>query len=123
MGMPARGPADARQVGDRARNAIRSPTKKPARRPGWSFAVERIVAASQAMIGRMIMGGDDMANKNLTDYMQERLAGARRNLSLAAIDFSIPDEKILELRESVRREAADVQRLKKKKGFLGFLGI
>jgi hypothetical protein len=75
------------------------------------------------MIGRMIMGGDDMANKNLTDYMQERLAGARRNLSLAAIDFSIPDEKILELRESVRREAADVQRLKKKKGFLGFLGI
>ena len=35
----------------------------------------------------------------------------------------LPDEKILELRESVRREAADVQRLKKKKGFLGFLGL
>ncbi len=64
-----------------------------------------------------------MAKKNLTDYKQERLAGARRNLALAAIDFSIPDEKILELGESVRREAADVQRLKKKKSFLGFLGI
>ncbi|MFO1102740.1 MAG: hypothetical protein U1E20_07555 [Methylocystis sp.] len=64
-----------------------------------------------------------MAKKNLTDYLQENLAGARRNLALAAIDFSIPDEKILELRESVRREAADVRRLKKKKGVLGFLGI
>lgn len=63
-----------------------------------------------------------MAKKNLTDYVQERLAGARQNLALAAIDFSIPDEKILELRESVRREAADIQRLKKKKSFLGFLG-
>jgi len=69
------------------------------------------------------MGRDNMAKKNLTDYMQERLAVARRNLALAAIDFSIPDEKILELRESVRREAADVQRLKKKKGLLGFLGL
>ncbi|MBG0802103.1 hypothetical protein IYW40_21325 [Methylocystis sp. H4A] len=64
-----------------------------------------------------------MAKKHLADYMQEQLAGARRNLALSAIDFSIPDEKILELRESVRREAADVQRLKKKKGFLGFLGL
>ena len=64
-----------------------------------------------------------MAQKNLADYMQEQLAGARRNLALSAIDFSIPDEKILELRELVRREAADVQRLKKKKGFLGFLGL
>jgi len=75
------------------------------------------------MLGRIIMGRDNMAKKNLTDYMQERLAVARRNLALAAIDFSIPDEKILELRESVRREAADVQRLKKKKGLLGFLGL
>ena len=64
-----------------------------------------------------------MAQKNLADYIQEQLAGARRNLALSAIDFSIPDEKILELRELVRREAADVQRLKKKKGFLGFLGL
>ncbi len=64
-----------------------------------------------------------MAQKNLADYIQEQLAGARRNLALFAIDFSIPDEKILELRKSVRREAADVQRLKKKKGFLGFLGL
>jgi hypothetical protein len=75
------------------------------------------------MIGRTITGEDYMAKKNLTHHIQERLAGARRNLSLSAIDFSIPDEKILELRESVRREAADVQRLKKKKGFLGFLGL
>ena len=67
-----------------------------------------------------------MAKKNLAlaDYMQEKLAGARRNLALAATDFSIPDEKILELRELfVLGKAADVQRLKKKKGFLGFLGL
>ncbi|MGD9543698.1 MAG: hypothetical protein AB7F41_04530 [Methylocystis sp.] len=64
-----------------------------------------------------------MAKKNLTDYLEERLADARRSLALAAIDFSIPDEKILELRESIRQEAADAQRLKKKKSFLGFLGI
>jgi hypothetical protein len=64
-----------------------------------------------------------MANKTLADYTQEKLKEARRNLGLAAIDFSIPDEKILQLRESVRQEAAEVQRLIKKKGFLGFLGL
>lgn len=64
-----------------------------------------------------------MANKTLADYTQEKLKEARRNLGLAAIDFSIPDEKILELRESVRQEAAEVQRLIKKNGFLGFLGL
>jgi len=67
--------------------------------------------------------GSVMAKKTLAAYVQQTFEESRRNLSLAAIDFSIPDEKILELRESVRREAADVQRLKKKKGFLGFLGL
>jgi hypothetical protein len=64
-----------------------------------------------------------MAKKTLADYAQERFEEARRNLGLAAIDFSIPDEKILEIRESVRREAAEARRLKKKKGFLGLFGL
>jgi hypothetical protein len=67
--------------------------------------------------------GAKMARKTLADYAQQKHEEARRGLGLAAIDFSIPDEKILELRQSVRREAAEVRRLKKKKGFLGFLGL
>lgn len=61
-----------------------------------------------------------MANKSLAAYAQEKHQEARRNLGLAAIDFSIPDEKILEIREALRQEA---QHLKKKKGLLGFLGL
>lgn len=64
-----------------------------------------------------------MANKSLAAYAQEKHEEARRNLGLAAIDFSIPDEKILEIRESVRRTAEELRQLKKKKGFLGFLGL
>jgi hypothetical protein len=66
---------------------------------------------------------DDMAKKTLADYAQERFEEARRNLGLAATDFSIPDEKLLEIRESVRREADEARRLKKKKGFLGLFGL
>ncbi len=61
-----------------------------------------------------------MATKSLAAYAQEKHQEARRNLGLAAIDFSIPDEKILEIREALRQEA---QQLKKKKGLLGFLGL
>jgi hypothetical protein len=61
-----------------------------------------------------------MTTKSLAAYAQEKHQEARRNLGLAAIDFSIPDEKILEIREALRQEA---QLLKKKKGLLGFLGL
>jgi hypothetical protein len=64
-----------------------------------------------------------MANKTLADYAQEKFQEARRNLGLAAIDFSISDDKLLELRDSTRREAVETQRLTKKKGFLGFLRL
>ncbi len=53
-----------------------------------------------------------MANKSLAAYAKEKHEEARRNLGLAAIDFSIPDEKILEIREALRQEA---QQLKKKR--------
>jgi len=64
-----------------------------------------------------------MAKKTLADYAQERFEEARRDLGLASTDFSIPDEKLLEIRESVRREADEARRLKKKKGFLGLFGL
>lgn len=64
-----------------------------------------------------------MAKKTLSDFVQQRFDESRRSLSLAAIDFSIADDKILELREALRREAVEVQRLKRKKGFLSFLGL
>ncbi len=62
-----------------------------------------------------------MATKSLAAYAQEKHQEARRNLGLAAIDFSIPDEKILEIREALRQEAQQLK--KKKKGLLGFLGL
>lgn len=62
-----------------------------------------------------------MATKTPADYAQEKYEAARKNLGLAAIDFSIPDERLIELRKSVRLEGAEARRLKKKKGFFGFL--
>ncbi|WP_424363317.1 hypothetical protein [Methylocystis parvus] len=62
-----------------------------------------------------------MATKTMADYAQQKYEEARKSLGLAAIDFSIPDEKLLELRKAVRLEEAEARRLKKKKGFFGFL--
>ncbi len=64
-----------------------------------------------------------MANKTLADYAQEELRKASKNLSLAAMDFSIPDEQLVEMRDAVGRQAAEAQRLSKKRGLLGFLGL
>ncbi|WP_442755101.1 hypothetical protein ACNHKD_00115 [Methylocystis sp. JAN1] len=61
-----------------------------------------------------------MAKKTLADYAREKYEQSRRNLGLAAIDFSIPDVQLIELRKAVRLEAAEARRLKKK-GFFGFL--
>jgi hypothetical protein len=64
-----------------------------------------------------------MANKDLAAYAQQKVDEAKRNLAAAVNDFSISDEQILELRQSVRLEAAEAVRAKKKKGFFGFLGL
>jgi hypothetical protein len=64
-----------------------------------------------------------MAKMTLADYAQEELKKARRDLGLAAMDFSIPDEQLVEMRDTVRRQAAEAQRLQKKRGLLGFLGL
>jgi hypothetical protein len=64
-----------------------------------------------------------MANRNLTSYAQQKLEEAKRNLRGAVNDFSISDEQIIELRQSVRLLAQEAARMKKKKGFFGFLGL
>jgi hypothetical protein len=55
---------------------------------------------------------------------QARLDAARRELRLAAINFDVPDEQLLELRANARKvydELAALDRKKLKKGLLGFL--
>jgi hypothetical protein len=64
-----------------------------------------------------------MANKGLATYAQQKIEEAKRNLGAAVNDFSIPDEKILELRQALRLEALEVAKATKKKGLLGFLGL
>lgn len=64
-----------------------------------------------------------MANKGLAAYAQQKFEESKRNLGAAVNDFSIPDEKILELRQALRLEATEVAKAKKKKGFFGFLGL
>ncbi len=44
-----------------------------------------------------------MAKNSLIAFLQSKLDEARRDLKAAAIDFEIPDEKILELRANARR--------------------
>jgi hypothetical protein len=64
-----------------------------------------------------------MANRNLESHAQQKLEEAKRNLRSAVNDFSISDEHIIELRQSLRLEAAQAAKAKKKKGLLGFLGL
>lgn len=55
---------------------------------------------------------------------QARLDQARRELRLAAINFDVPDEQLLELRADARKiyeELAALDRKKLKKGLLGVL--
>lgn len=57
---------------------------------------------------------------------QARLNEARRQLRLAAINFDVPDDELLELRAKARKvydELAVLDRKKLKKGLLGFLKI
>lgn len=64
-----------------------------------------------------------MAAKNLADYAQQKLEEAKRNLAAVVNDFSIPDEQILEIRQSVRAASTEAAKAKRKKGFFGFLGL
>jgi hypothetical protein len=55
---------------------------------------------------------------------QRRLDEARRELRLAAINFDVPDEQLLELRANARKvyaELAALDQKKLKKGLLGSL--
>lgn len=57
---------------------------------------------------------------------QARLDEARRQLRLAAINFDVPDEELLELRAKARNvynELAALDRKKLKKGLFSFLKI
>lgn len=55
---------------------------------------------------------------------QKRLDQARRELKSAALDFDVPDEKLLEMRGAARKvydELSELDRKMRKKGFFGFL--
>jgi hypothetical protein len=55
---------------------------------------------------------------------QKRLDHARRELRLAAVNFEVPDEQLLELRVNARKiyeELAALDAKKLKKGFFSFL--
>ncbi|MEK4034700.1 hypothetical protein WOC76_10315 [Methylocystis sp. IM3] len=57
---------------------------------------------------------------------QARLDEARRQLRLAAMNFDVPDEELLELRAKARNvynELAALDRKKLKKGLFSFLKI
>jgi uncharacterized tellurite resistance protein B-like protein len=57
---------------------------------------------------------------------QARLDEARRQLRLAAMNFDVPDEELLELRTKARNvynELAALDRKKLKKGLFSFLKI
>ncbi len=67
-----------------------------------------------------------MAGRSLISFAQAQLDEARRALKDAAIDFSVSDEQVLELRAAARRayeELAAFDRKAAKKGFFGFLGL
>ncbi|MBY6240636.1 hypothetical protein [Methylosinus sp. Sm6] len=61
-----------------------------------------------------------MAKQPLIALLQTKLDDARRELRTAAVNFDIPDDKLLELRDSARRtyfELKEQDRLVTHKGF------
>jgi hypothetical protein len=61
---------------------------------------------------------------SLLAHMQSQFEMARRQVADAAIDFSVPDDKVLELRTHALRLQEEVRELERKsKGLLGFLGL
>ena len=67
-----------------------------------------------------------MTGRSLVAHMESELEAARRQLANAVIDFSLPDDKVLELRADVRRVMEQVQELQRtsaKRGLFGLLGL
>jgi hypothetical protein len=67
-----------------------------------------------------------MTGRSLVAHMESQLEAARRQLRDAVIDFSLPDDKVLELRADVRRVMEQVQELQRtsaKRGLFGLLGL
>ncbi len=60
--------------------------------------------------------------KTLVEQMKADLEDARRQLGLAALDFDIPDDRLLEMRSDLRRERDEVrERERKSKKLFGIL--
>ena len=66
---------------------------------------------------------DKMANQLRVELAQKELNAIRGELRAAAINFSIPDEKVIELREAFRRADAEFRQMNRKRGLLGLLGL
>jgi hypothetical protein len=67
-----------------------------------------------------------MARNSLLDHVKSQLELLRGELRGAIIDFTVPDEKVLELRKDARRLLDDLKALERKaakKGLFGFFGI
>lgn len=63
-------------------------------------------------------------SKTLLEIEKARFEDARRQIGLAALDFTIPDEQILEMRADVRRLQDGVKKLERKsKSFFGLFGF
>ena len=69
---------------------------------------------------------DKMARNSLIAFAQAKLDETRRKARDAVVDFSVPDETVLELRKEARRaydELKEFDRRAMKKGFFSFLGL
>ena len=67
-----------------------------------------------------------MARNSLVAFAQTRLDEARRKAREALVDFSVPDETVLELRVAAKRayeELKEFDRQAAKRGLFGFLGL
>ncbi|ATQ69922.1 MULTISPECIES: hypothetical protein [Methylosinus] len=61
-----------------------------------------------------------MAKQHLIALLQSKLDEARKDLRIAAVNFDVPDDKLLELRETARHfylELKEQDRLVARKGF------
>jgi hypothetical protein len=62
--------------------------------------------------------------KSLLAHMRSQFEMASRKVADAAIDFNVPDDKVLELRSDALRLQEEVRELEhKSRGLLGFLGF
>jgi hypothetical protein len=69
---------------------------------------------------------EQMARNSLIAFAQAKLDETRRQARDAVVDFSIPDETVLELRKEARRayeELKEFDRRVAKKGLFSFLGL